>query len=118
MDKSRMRRKPLVIFLSIFTIIVIAASITTLLILKPWEENGVPIDYFPVIGTPSSSDPYANSIIQVNVGIIDDFGVDTVILSFTTDMAVWQNISMTGIGTTNWMGTGNIPAQDIETTIN
>ncbi len=117
MAKSKPGRKPRIIILSIITIIIIAASVTILFIMKPWEEDGVILDNAPVIGTPGNTDPFADSPIQVIVSVTDDFGVDSVILSFTTDIVVWQNTSMTGIGTTSWTGSAFIPAQDIETTI-
>ncbi|HUT79771.1 MAG TPA: C13 family peptidase [Candidatus Bathyarchaeia archaeon] len=88
------------------------STVAVLFVLKPWDEQI--IDNPPIINNPTNAYAYADTDIEVNVVVSDDKGVDTVILSYTTDLLIWNNITMEGTGTTTWLGASDIPGQDIE----
>jgi len=110
-NKSKSKKSVWISLVLIITIV--GAGITTLFILRPWVTH----DALPIINTPSNALGYANQDIRVDVTCTDDVGVDTVILSFSTNQVVWTNITITGTGTTFWTGSTNIPPQEIEKTI-
>jgi hypothetical protein len=97
-------------------VIAVIVSATLIIVLRPLQRPEI-IDDAPVIASPTNAYPYANTPIQVSVAVTDDFGVDTVLLSYSIDAITWQNLSMTGTGTTAWLGSGAIPEQNIEETI-
>ena len=70
----------------------------------------------PMIGDPSYTTPFATENIEINVSITDDKGIAEAILSYSNDSrASWHNITLTNTGNNTW--SGDIPPQDIETTI-
>ncbi len=88
-------------------------AIALLIVVIPGRQDSAPI-----IDTPTHDDAFATQNIEINVVVTDDGEVATVVLSYSDDSkATWHNVTMTGTGTTVWTGSGQIPPQDIETTI-
>ncbi|MBD3187969.1 hypothetical protein GF325_14120 [Candidatus Bathyarchaeota archaeon] len=99
---------------SITVAVVALTTFSFLLFLQPWKSTRNGNDTPPLVGTPSTGIPVAGSPIRVNVTVTDDIGVQQVLLGYTTDLNMWQNVTMSGAGTETWIGYGHIPAQDIE----
>ncbi len=106
------QKKKIFLIALVLTVVVMGSGLTTLLIFKPWVQ-----DSFPVIEDPKNAMGFANQNIRVDVNCSDDIGIQSVILSHSTDQVFWSNITMTGSGTTEWSGYGYIPPHNIDETI-
>ncbi|TFG05452.1 MAG: hypothetical protein EU536_01750 [Promethearchaeota archaeon] len=87
--------------------------VTLILVFVPLSR-----DKAPIIGTPMASNVFATENIQISVSVSDDGEVADVILSYSNDSkATWYNVTMSGSGSTTWVGTGTISPHDIEVTL-